>query len=198
VLAGRDDERAQVAGCPPDLSDPQRSPIARPLPAPVVPSFSTGAARRLAAMSAQITALSPSIGLLVLRVGVGLYMLIHGWGKVGMLFGGEAEKFGDPIGLGATFSLFLATCAEFGCSILVILGIATRFAAIPLAFTMAVAAFVVHAGDPWTMSAQGASKEPALLFFFPFVALFFLGGGRFALDAWFWQWLEARRAAKKK
>jgi putative oxidoreductase len=159
-------------------------------------------------MSAKNTALSPSVGLLVLRVGVGLFMLSHGWGKAEMLFGGNADSFGDPIGLGATFSLLLATLAEFGCSILVILGIATRFAAIPLAFTMGVAAFAVHTNDPWTMAGAAelmktgeaksmASKEPALLFFFPFVALIFLGGGKFAIDAWLWPRLAARRAAKK-
>jgi putative oxidoreductase len=41
---------------------------------------------------------------------------------------------------------------------------------------MAVAAFVVHAGDPW------AKKELALLYAVPYLALLLAGGGRFALE----------------
>jgi len=47
---------------------------------------------------------------------------------------------------------------------LIILGLATRLAALPVVITMSVAAFVVHTRDPWTMEAaakaffSGASK----------------------------------------
>ncbi len=134
-----------------------------------------------------------SIGLLILRLGVGGYMAIHGWGKVQMLFAGDFDKFGDPIGLGNALSLVLATGAEFLCAVLVMLGLATRFAAAPVAFTMAVAAFVVHRADPWTagrayeLFAAGetkfpVSKEPALLFLIPFLALVFTGPGEFSVD----------------
>ena len=62
---------------------------------------------------------------------------------------------------------------------------------------MAVAAFVVHAGDPWTLGA-GRSKEPALLYLFPFLALALTGPGRFSLDAWLGPkvaaWWARRRA----
>ena len=135
-----------------------------------------------------------SIGLLILRLGAGGYMATHGWGKVQMLFDGKASDFGDPIGLGPTVSLVGAAGAEFVCSLLVAVGLFTRFAAVPVAFTMAVAAFVIHGNDPWTMGgavrvledgtyAMGSSKEPALLFCTAFLALALLGGGRFALDA---------------
>ena len=42
---------------------------------------------------------------------------------------------------------------------------------------MLVAAFVVHADDPW------GKKEFALLYAIPFTALAITGGGRYALDA---------------
>jgi putative oxidoreductase len=122
-----------------------------------------------------------SIGLLILRLGVGGYMLTHGWGKLQMLIAGDFESFGDPIGLGKAPSLVLATSAEFFCAILVMVGLATRFAAVPLVITMAVAAFVVHANDPWIMG-QGLSKEPAMLYLIPFLALIFTGAGRFSID----------------
>jgi putative oxidoreductase len=134
-----------------------------------------------------------SIGLLILRLGAGGYMATHGWGKVQMLYAGDFDKFGDPIGLGNTLSLVLVTGAEFLCAVLVMLGLATRFAAAPVAFTMAVAAFVAHRADPWTagrayeLFTAGAtkfpvSKEPALMFLIPFLALVFTGPGEFSLD----------------
>jgi len=60
-------------------------------------------------------------------------------------------------------------------------------------FAMGVAAFVVHGGDPWTMgegaklflAGKGkswASREPALLYLVPFLALVFTGSGRFSID----------------
>lgn len=134
-----------------------------------------------------------SVGLLVLRAGVGGFMLIHGVGKLKMLFGGQAAQFGDPIGLGPTFSLILAASAEFLCAGLVVVGLGTRFAAVPVVITMAVAAFVVHGGDPLTSGAGAKrffsgeskfwfSKEPALVYLFAFLALAFTGPGRFSLD----------------
>ncbi len=45
--------------------------------------------------------LGNSLGLLVLRLGTGGYMLTHGWGKLQMVLAGDFDKFGDPIGLGS-------------------------------------------------------------------------------------------------
>jgi putative oxidoreductase len=110
-----------------------------------------------------------------------------------MLLSGGAEAFGDPIGLGSTLSLALATTAEFLCALLILLGLATRLAAVPVVITMLVAAFVIHARDPWTMEAAAnaffsgasktwSSKEPAMLYLIPFLSLVFTGGGKLSLD----------------
>ena len=138
-------------------------------------------------MDPRETPVPTSIGLLLLRLGAGGFMITHGWGKVQMVLEGTAEKiaqFGDPtrLGLPPMVNLSLAALAEFFCAILVAVGFATRLAAIPPAITMAVAAFLVHAADPWTMG-EGASKEPALLFLSAFLALFFTGPGQFSIDA---------------
>ena len=59
-------------------------------------------------------------GLLVLRAGLGLMMLInHGWSKAGQL-GDDPIQFADPIGLGAAASLWLAVGAELVCAALVV------------------------------------------------------------------------------
>lgn len=116
-----------------------------------------------------------SIGLLVLRVGIGCLMLVHGLQKV-MGFGQMADVFPDPIGLGSQLSLIMAIAAEAGCSILLILGLGTRLAVLPLAFTMLVALFLVHANDPWKV------KELAAVYLLVYVSLFLTGAGRFSLD----------------
>jgi putative oxidoreductase len=138
-------------------------------------------------MDARRQDLTTSIGLLILRVGAGGYMATHGWGKVQMLLAGEAEKMGDPIGIGSWPSLALVALAEFVCALLVVVGLGTRLAAIPPVIAMAVAAFVTHGKDPWTMSGPGPSKEPALMFLVPFLALVFTGAGRFSLDEMIWR-----------
>lgn len=144
-------------------------------------------------MEIQRKEMAASIGLLILRIGIGGYLITHGWGKLQMLLAGGADKFGDPIGLGSTLSLALVTASEFFCALLIILGLGTRIAAVPVVISMSVAAFVVHAKDPWSMETaanaffSGASKtwfskEPALLFLIPFLSLVFTGGGSLSLD----------------
>jgi putative oxidoreductase len=113
-------------------------------------------------------------GLLFLRVAAGLMMAFHGWGKVQTLLAGEG--FADPIGIGETPSLILAAFAEFLCALLVVIGFKVRWAAIPPAITMLVAAFIVHAPDPW------GRKEMAVLYAVIFLTLVLTGGGRFSLD----------------
>ncbi len=147
-----------------------------------------------------------SVGLLVLRIGIGGFLVTHGWGKLRMLVGGGAAQFGDPIGLGPTLSLALVTVSEFFCALLIVAGLATRLAAIPVVISMSVAAFVVHAANPWTMDAAASeffsgasktwfSKEPALLYLIPFLSLAFTGGGKFSLDALIAARRSRRRAA---
>jgi len=146
-------------------------------------------------MQKQPLSASTSLGLLVLRLGAGIYLMTHGWGKVQMVIDGKFEGFPDPIGMGSTLSLVMAALAEFFGSLLVALGLATRLAALSVVFTMAVAAFVIHANDPWTMgeaarlfkagqATSWSSKEPALLFALAFLTLVFTGAGQLSLDAW--------------
>lgn len=121
-----------------------------------------------------------SFGLLILRVGFGCFMLFgHGLSKL-MNFSDMAENFADPFGLGPETSLGLAVFAEFGCSLLLIIGFLTRLAAIPLAVTMATALFMIHAADPWKV------KELAAVYLTVYAVLIVAGGGKFALDRILW------------
>ena len=120
-----------------------------------------------------------SLGLLLLRVSVGGMMLLaHGWGKL-TSFAERSSSFPDPLGIGSSLSMALATGAEAFCALAVILGFATRWATVPLMVTMLVAALIIHGDDPW------AKKEFALLYFFPFATLLLTGAGRYSLDAFF-------------
>jgi putative oxidoreductase len=133
-------------------------------------------------MAAQWRNKTNAIGLLILRLGVGAYMASHGWMKAQWVMAGDFDNFGDPIGIGPTASLILVAFAEFVCPIIIILGFATRLAAIPIVIAMGVAAFVAHGGDPWTMQPDGPSKEPALMFLIPYLALVFTGAGAISID----------------
>jgi putative oxidoreductase len=114
--------------------------------------------------------------LLLLRVGSAALMLTHGIPKLNKVLNGNFQ-FGDPLGIGSTPSLIMATFAEFGCSLLLILGFATRLATIPLIITMSVAAFIVHTKDPF------ARQELPLMYLLIFIVLLILGSGKYSIDS---------------
>ncbi len=117
-------------------------------------------------------------GLLVLRISFGFFMIYgHGFGKLSRLFGGEEIKFGDPFGLGPVASLALAGFAEFFCALLVMTGLYTRLATIPLMITMLTAFFFSHFDDPF------GQQEKSILYFFAFLVIFLTGPGKYSLDA---------------
>lgn len=116
-------------------------------------------------------------GITILRTVLGLTMLLaHAVPKVTnylML----SVAFPDPYGITSTLSLILAIIAEFFGGLLLLFGLLTRPALIPLIFTMFTAFFLVHRSDPF------ANKELALLYLVGFVVLFITGPGRISLDA---------------
>ena len=122
-----------------------------------------------------------SLGLLILRVLVGITMLTHGLAKL-TSFSELSATFPDPIGLGSTLSLILIVIGALnwglvGCSLFVIVGAFTRLATIPLVFSMLVVIFVVHANDPFQM------RELPFLYLSIYILLFFTGAGKISLDS---------------
>lgn len=114
---------------------------------------------------------------LLLRLALGGYMLVnHGLPKW-QTFDEKSQQFFNFLGLGSEASLVLAIFAEVICSVLVIIGLGTRWAVFPLAITMLVAIFGVHADDPVT------KWELPLIYLAGYAALFLLGSGRFSVDS---------------
>jgi putative oxidoreductase len=124
-------------------------------------------------------------GVTVLRVVIGVIFLMHGYQKLFVYgIGGVAQGFGQ-MGIPApAIGAVLATAAEGLGGLLLILGLFTRFAAIPIAFTMVVAILTAHLhggffapkGFEYPLALLGAS-----------VALVFLGSGKLALDNVLWR-----------
>lgn len=116
------------------------------------------------------------LGLPIFRVAVSLMMMNHGWGKLMKLMNGGEIKFFNFMGLGPEISLGLAVIGELIAPLLIMVGFKTRYAAFPALFTMGVAAFIVHGGDPLD------EKELALFYFFSFLLIFLTGPGAYSLD----------------
>jgi len=113
--------------------------------------------------------------LFLLRLAGGGLMTLHGFNKL-IHFTEKVKKFPDPIHIGPTLSLSLVIFAEFFCAVLLVFGLLTRLAAIPLVIVMSVALFVVHGGRVFD------DGESAALFLAVFTCLLFVGPGKFSLD----------------
>ncbi len=115
-----------------------------------------------------------SLILLALRLIFGLLLLRHGIEKI-EAFPELRHSFPNPLGLGHTFSLVLAICAEAVCAAAIIGGCLVRLTTLPVIFSLGVAFFAVHHGS----LAQG---ELAFVYLATFCLLFFTGAGRYSVD----------------
>ncbi|POY36369.1 DoxX family protein [Solitalea longa] len=116
-------------------------------------------------------------GLFILRAGFGIAMfLIHGLPKL-MHFSQKASTFPDVLRIGSKYSLIADIFAEVFCSLLLVIGLASRLALFCLIVVMSVAFFMIHKNDPL------AGKELDLLYLTAFFTLFLTGPGKYSLDA---------------
>jgi len=121
------------------------------------------------------------IGLLILRVGIGVMFIMHGWPKIQGGPTGWTELGHSMSHLGVTFAPvfwgFMAALAEFGGGICLVLGFATRPVALVMAFNMLVATLVLYKPAEGIMSAAHPIEVGIV-----FVSLVFLGAGKHSID----------------
>lgn len=123
---------------------------------------------------------SVDVGLLVLRLWLGVSLLVlHGWNKL-TSFSETASTFPDPLGVGSRVSLALTIFAEVGCAVLIVVGLLTRAAALVQMILMGVAFFIVKKAS---LASGPGSGELAFIYLAGFVTLFLAGAGRFSFDA---------------
>ena len=116
--------------------------------------------------------------ILFMRIFIGAMMLTHGIGKI-QNYNAIVNSFPDPWGIGSAVSFTLITLTEVGCSVLIIMGLFTRLATLPLIFGMYVATFIAF---PEKTFAEG---ELSFVYMGIYIMLLISGGGRYALDALF-------------
>ena len=126
-------------------------------------------------LSTKYSAGTFNVAMLLLRFGVGVLMINHGYDKL-IHFSAMKGDFMNFLGLGNSISLTLVVFAEFFCSLFIIIGLFTRLSAVPLIITMAVALFMVFKGDVF-----GKGELPAL-YLAVYVVLLLLGPGKISVD----------------
>jgi putative oxidoreductase len=122
------------------------------------------------------------MGLLIIRIGLGVCFAFHGWPKIS---GGPVEwatlgnyaHMPHPRAMGLIGSL-----VEFGGGILLVLGLFTRPAALLLFAQMMVALFFVHLRMTGSMSTFAEGYSHALEDGIVFLGLVFLGAGKYSID----------------
>jgi putative oxidoreductase len=119
-----------------------------------------------------------SIGMLILRLGAGGLLIVnHGYPKL-MGFAEKSQTFGDPLGIGGPASMGLAIFAEFFCPALVVLGLFTRLASIPVVILFLVILLKISKD----LTAGPGGGELAALFLVVYLGTLFMGPGKFSLD----------------
>ncbi|AZF15819.1 DoxX family protein [Pseudomonas sp. R3-18-08] len=89
------------------------------------------------------------VGLLFLRVSGALFLLwVHGLPKL-LNYSEQLKLIEDPFHLGAPLTLLLAIFAEVLCPLLIIAGVWTRLACLPILAVLVIALLVVH--PEWTL-----------------------------------------------
>jgi putative oxidoreductase len=133
--------------------------------------------------------LTTDLGLLVLRVGAFVPLFIkHGLEKVTpSSFSEMAPTFPDPAHIGHIPSLLVATGSDAVCSILLVLGLCTRFAGTYVFVVLSFAWVFTHHFMFLGKGLEPKHGELIVLYIIQSLALALLGPGKFSLDWLLWR-----------
>ena len=125
--------------------------------------------------SAKYSAGAVNAGMFILRVGCGILLFNHGYQKI-THFSNTADHMPALFGLSGTIKASLVIFAEFFCTLLVMLGLFTRLACVPIVISLGIAVFKAHNMDVF---GQG---QAATLFLVAFAAILIIGPGKASVD----------------
>lgn len=124
---------------------------------------------------------SQSAGLLTLRLFAGFSLFLkHGLEKL-TGYSTMVQHFPNPLHIGAHVSLAFALLSDGICSVLVMLGLVTRFASAVILINLLTAFFLVH----HAALVSNAHVELVWVYIGVFLAILIAGPGRFSIDAQF-------------
>jgi putative oxidoreductase len=131
---------------------------------------------RLGALADKLAFLGPTLA----RVTVGLVFVATGWGKLHSI--PDVTSFFTDLGIPAPgFNARLTASTELFGGLLVLLGLGTRLASLPLAFTMVVAILTAKRAHIDGLTTLVGFEEWSYLVFFIWIAV--AGAGPLSLDA---------------
>lgn len=123
-----------------------------------------------------------NLGLLFIRLSVGILMLFHGIAKLGhgvSFISGMLESKGLP-----GFIAYGVFIGEIIAPLAITLGYRTRLAALILITNMLVIIFMAHPGDIFAISETGGWKLELVGFYlFGSIALLFTGAGKYSISS---------------
>jgi putative oxidoreductase len=123
----------------------------------------------------------PDVGLLLLRFGAALPLFLkHGIEKI-VNFSQMAQHFPDPLHMGMLPTFIIAWIADVICALLVMMGLATRWAALYIFGNLFVAWAVYRHFMFWTR--ENWHGEMVVVYMGAFFAIIFAGPGKYSLDA---------------
>lgn len=123
----------------------------------------------------QTQPLNGDLAILILRLLFGALFVYYGMSKINM-YSAISGVFPNYLGIGGPGTFCVVITAELGGGLLILLGLFTRLAVIPVFITMVVAFFVAHANDPFDV------KQIALVYMILCPVIFLLGSGKYSLD----------------
>ena len=121
------------------------------------------------------------LGLLVLRISIGVMMLLHGIAKLKGVSGIEGMLAGAGLPGFLAYGVYIT---EIVAPILMIIGYRMRLASVVYIFGVLFAMFLAHSSDIFTLNQHGGWGVELLgLYLFGAVALFFTGSGNMAVSS---------------
>ena len=138
-------------------------------------------------LSTTIEPIHLSLGLLLIRIIIVVVMAFYGYEKLIHFSEMAASDFWAKeisfLGFTGKIPLALTVFAEFFCSLLLLIGLFTRLALIPLLICMGYIIIVVAQFSIIDNGDNGIQVNTAFVYFMIYLALFLTGPGKYSIDA---------------